>query len=67
MKRSLQFLMLFVGAAMMNGCSKCSSERPAEAPPATMEGAPAETPAPDAGGNTNAPAEGAEAAPTEAK
>jgi hypothetical protein len=67
MKRSLQFLMVLAGAAMMNGCSKCSGERPAEAPPAAVEAAPpAEAPAPDAGATT-APAEGTEAAPAEAK
>lgn len=74
MKRTLQFVTAFAAAAMLNGCSKCSGNQPAETTPAAE--APAATqPAPTEGtpaeaGSMNAPAQGGEAAPaapTEAK
>lgn len=58
MKRVLTVLTIFAAAAMLNGCTKCSQERPAEPPPVMEpptgtppptegEAVPEATPAPD--------------------
>lgn len=73
MKRTLQFVTALAAAAMLNGCSKCSGNPPAETAPAVETPAAAPTgteAAPADAGNMNAPAQGGEAAPaapTEAK
>lgn len=40
MKRVLAFLTVVAAFAMLNGCTKCSQEKPADAPP-VMEAPPA--------------------------
>jgi hypothetical protein len=60
MKRVLAVMTVIAAFAMLNGCSKCSQEKPAEAPP-VMEAppaAPADPAAPPADPATPPPAEG---------
>lgn len=55
MKRVMQLAVVFAAVGLMNGCTKCSQEQPAEVPPAVTDPA-----TPDEGA---APAD--EAAPAE--
>ncbi len=57
MKRVLTVITVLAASVLMNGCSKCSQERPAEQPPAAVEAPPAEMAPADAAPVEAAPAE----------